>query len=922
MKNEAHVKHTLVQRYAGLLVLLSILVWPVSSLASTAEEYLKQAEDYINKGEYNAAVIHLKNSLLLESDNAQARLMLGKAYIKMGDGASAEKEVTIARDLGLDKTEWLVPLGQAYLMLGRNDEVLREITLEEDYPAKMRADILILQGNAYLAKRELQEADTRYTEALQLRPDDTGVLLGKASLAVNANEPEKALALVERLLSREPANVKGWLFKGEILRLQGKHKEAVDAYNHVVSNVPDNILGRIGRATSYIAIKDYDNALNDINYVHNKWPKLTSANYLQAVVYFNNEDFELATETLQLVLAVAPDHLQSHLLIGTVFYLQDQLNQAQKHLEIYLDKVPGQLSATKILAATYLKLKQPDNAIPILVQALEPAPEDAQLLVLLGAAYLQTGDVDRGMENLEKAASIIPDAAAIRTQLGIAHRATVDLEQGLIQADALLILTHLQKKDYLNALKDAEALAGKMPDHPLPYNLLGATYLAMQDNANARKAYEDALKVDDKFQPARLNLARLDQQEGKTKAAERQYQAILAKDDANTSAMLGLSRLASATGDSAASLQWLVRAHNARPDAVVPGMLLAERYLQVGEADKALGVTETLIVAHPRERTVLRLRALAQLQTKDYAGAIITLRTLTEVLPQSPEAHYLLASALLKQAEQASARRHLDKALILQPGYGPALIALVSLEINEKNFDDALAVARNLQQSHPDAATGYELEGDIHMAAQHFTEAVSSYKTASGMAMNAKITRKLYTAQSRSGQKQEEAIGTLQQWLADHPDDLAMRMMLANALSGHGQRDEAVRQYQKILEADPKNLMALNNLAWAYQEQDVVRGLEYAEQAYELAGERPDVADTLGWLLVKDGDYKRGLPLLQGAVKRAPHILEIRYHLAVALDKAGRQDEARKELQRLLRSDKNFQGIEPARELLKRLESR
>ena len=90
--------------------------------------------------------------------------------------------------------------------------------------------------------------------------------------------------------------------------------------------------------------------------------------------------------------------------------------------------------------------------------------------------------------------------------------------------------------------------------------------------------------------------------------------------------------------------------------------------------------------------------------------------------------------------------------------------------------------------------------------------------------------------------------------------------------------------------------MALINLVWAYQEQDVATGLEYAEQAYELSGESLDVADTLGWLLVKDGDYKRGLPLLQGAVNRAPHILEIRYHLAVALDKAGCQDEARKEL--------------------------
>jgi len=910
----------------GLLV--AIVSLPVACLAESPAEYIDVAETHLDKSEQQAAVIQLKNALMLDPDHPEARLLLGKTYLELGDAASAEKELLMARKLGVDRSEWLVPLGQAYLMLGRYDDVLREITPEEDYPVKMRADILILQGDAYLAKRKLQEADTSYTEAMQLRPDDTGALLGKASLAVIANEAENALTMVERLLSREPDNLKGWLFKGEILSLQGRHKAAVDAYSQAVSYAPDSIVGRIGRATSYIILKDYDNALIDINYLHNKWPKLPAANYLQAVVYFNNGDFVHATETLQLVLAVAPDHVQSHLLIGTVFYLQDQLNQAKKYLEIYLGKVPRQLSATKILAATYLKLGQPESAIPLLEQALGPASEDAQLLILMGAACLQTGAAVRGMENLKKAARIIPDAAAIQTQLGVAatvageSKAVVDTEQELILADALLILTHLQKQDYLNALKDAEALAVKMPDHPLPYNLLGATYLAMQDKVNARKAYENALKIDDKFQPARINLASLDQQEGKTNAAAGQYMTILAQDDVSISAMLGLSGLASKKGDSAESLQWLVRAHNAQTDALVPGTLLAERYLQAGEAGKALEVTQTLHETHPRERTVLRLMAQAQLETKDYAGAVITLRTLTEVLPRSPEAHYLLASALMLQGDQASARQHLDKVLSLQPGYGPALIALAGLEIYEKNFEDALAIARNLQQSHTDAAIGYELEGDIHMAAQHFTQAVSSYKTASGMTMNAKNTRKLYAALSRSGQKQDEAIGILQQWIAGHPDDLEMRMLLANALNGYGQRDAAVRQYQKILEADPKNLMVLNNLAWAYQEQDVATSLEYAEQAYELAGERPDIADTLGWLLVKDGNYTRGLQLLQDAVKRAPYILELRYHLAVALDKTGHQDEARKELQQLLASGKDFQGIEQARGLLKQLEFR
>ncbi len=68
--------------------------------------------------------------------------------------------------------------------------------------------------------------------------------------------------------------------------------------------------------------------------------------------------------------------------------------------------------------------------------------------------------------------------------------------------------------------------------------------------------------------------------------------------------------------------------------------------------------------------------------------------------------------------------------------------------------------------------------------------------------------------------------------------------------------------------------------------------------------------DTLGWLLVEFGDTNRGLVLLQEAATRAPHIAEIRYHMAAALAKTGRRDEARKELERLLRADSAFPAVD------------
>ena len=64
------------------------------------------------------------------------------------------------------------------------------------------------------------------------------------------------------------------------------------------------------------------------------------------------------------------------------------------------------------------------------------------------------------------------------------------------------------------------------------------------------------------------------------------------------------------------------------------------------------------------------------------------------------------------------------------------------------------------------------------------------------------------------------------------------------------------------------------------------------------------------------GDPKRGLELIRQASTYAPHVPEIRYHLAVALHKNGHAEEARKELERLLRARSDFPQRKEAQALL------
>jgi Flp pilus assembly protein TadD len=79
------------------------------------------------------------------------------------------------------------------------------------------------------------------------------------------------------------------------------------------------------------------------------------------------------------------------------------------------------------------------------------------------------------------------------------------------------------------------------------------------------------------------------------------------------------------------------------------------------------------------------------------------------------------------------------------------------------------------------------------------------------------------------------------------------------------------------------------------------------------------VKDTLGWILVNKGLLEEGTSLLRDAASIDNGRPQIRYHLAVALSKAGSLDDARNELQQLLATDVEFESRSDAEQLLRQL---
>jgi Flp pilus assembly protein TadD len=96
----------------------------------------------------------------------------------------------------------------------------------------------------------------------------------------------------------------------------------------------------------------------------------------------------------------------------------------------------------------------------------------------------------------------------------------------------------------------------------------------------------------------------------------------------------------------------------------------------------------------------------------------------------------------------------------------------------------------------------------------------------------------------------------------------------------------------------------------------LTKARELAERAAAAAPNAPQIDDTLGWIVLAQGDAAKAMTYLTAANVSAPADPSIAYHLAVALQRAGHSADAQTVLEKLLGSGAAFAEKPEAEKLL------
>ncbi len=210
--------------------------------------------------------------------------------------------------------------------------------------------------------------------------------------------------------------------------------------------------------------------------------------------------------------------------------------------------------------------------------------------------------------------------------------------------------------------------------------------------------------------------------------------------------------------------------------------------------------------------------AIEQQNKGNYDAAFDLLNHCLTINPNAAEVYFTIASYYTELGRDSMAMHSMERAAVLSPQNDIYIERLALSYINTQNYGKAIDTYERLYSNNRDRTDVLSILAQLYNQQKNYDKVVSTLERIEQVeGSNEQITLSKMRAYSLKGDKKAE-LNALKQLSDKYPNDLNYRVMMGNWLLQNGREDDALDEYEAVLEQEPDNVSAQMSMLDYYKQ--------------------------------------------------------------------------------------------------------
>ncbi|MCC6473322.1 MAG: PEP-CTERM system TPR-repeat protein PrsT [Burkholderiales bacterium] len=536
-----------------------------------------------------------------------------------------------------------------------------------------------------------QQSETELTQVLTARPGHLAARRLLSVIQLRRGEAEKALQTLLPLREAAANDVQYLALMGEAYMRLRRFDEATQMLEQAAKIDPNNraVLANLG--ASNLQTGQRDEGVAQLEAALARDPTLVGASNLLVFTLLRERNFTRARQVAEELRTKLKDSPLPSFYVGLIALSEGKQAEAETEFKRATEISPSFRLATAQLANLKIAQGKFDEARAIFERQLQASPRDTDTMLSLADLEARRNQPDRAQQWLERAIATDERAIVPRFVLTELHIARNDLEKALVSGRDLMNIApqdprvielmgrvHFANKDPQNAAALFRRAAALNPSAANVHLRLGEALVQANDDAGARIAFEEAIKIQPDLQPAWTERVRLEAQK---------------------------------VGGPAA-LQVAEKLRQQYPNAMPGDLIVGDLQLAFNRLPEARAAFEAALQKGPSSDAVNRLFVIRLRSGEAPEQALTFVRDWLKRYPQDAQVRFQLSSYLIENGRYAEALAETEELQRRDPN-NPVILNNLAWLLSERKDPRAKEVAARAHSLAPDAPAVVDTYGWI-----------------------------------------------------------------------------------------------------------------------------------------------------------------------------------------------------------------